>query len=267
MTIANIHGRAEIVQTTLDLCRCQALTKAFHTTMSEQQTALGQKEVGRERRKMNIKKLIDLSMPLTSQTPVYPGDPKPHLEPIATFSADGYHVSRLVLGSHSGTHVDAPFHFCEHGWRLDDVPLTYFLGRGVVIDATGKTEGEAVTMTDAAVYMPKLSPGTIVLFHTGWSSYVGTERYFRHPYVAPDVIEAMLERGVRTFFIDALNIDPPDGSSFRAHELILGANGVIGENFANFDQIDFDDPYIIALPLSLPGCDGSPVRAVAVQWE
>ncbi len=124
MTIANIHGRAEIVQTTLDLCRCQALTKAFHTTMSEQQTALGQKEVGRERRKMNIKKLIDLSMPLTSQTPVYPGDPKPHLEPIATFSADGYHVSRLVLGSHSGTHVDAPFHFCEHGWRLDDVPLT-----------------------------------------------------------------------------------------------------------------------------------------------
>lgn len=101
---------------------------------------------------------------------------------------------------------------------------------------------------------------------TGWSQYAGTKRYFSHPYVAPEVIEAMLERGVRTFFIDALNIDPPDGSSFRAHELILGANGVIGENFVNFERIDFDDPYIIALPLSLPGCDGSPVRAVAVQW-
>ncbi|WJP99076.1 cyclase family protein [Geobacillus stearothermophilus] len=215
---------------------------------------------------MIIQKLIDLTMPITAQTPVYPGDPKPKIEPAATFAQDGYHVSRLVLGSHSGTHVDAPFHFCEHGWRLDDVPLTYFLGRGAVINATGKAEGEAVTMADAAPYIPKLSPGTIVLFHTGWSQYAGTKRYFSHPYVAPEVIEAMLGRGVRTFFIDALNIDPPDGSSFHAHELILGANGVIGENFVNFERIDFDDPYIIALPLSLPGCDGSPVRAVAVQW-
>lgn len=98
---------------------------------------------------MNIKTLIDLTMPITSQTPVYPGDPKPKIEPAATFAQDGYHVSRLVLGSHSGTHVDAPFHFYEHGWRLDDVPLTYFLGRGVVINATGKAEGEAVTMADA----------------------------------------------------------------------------------------------------------------------
>jgi kynurenine formamidase len=71
---------------------------------------------------MNIKKIVDLSMPITSQTPIYPGDPKPHIEPAATFAQNGYHVSRLVLGSHSGTHVDAPFHFREDRLRIDEIP-------------------------------------------------------------------------------------------------------------------------------------------------
>ncbi|OAT71529.1 cyclase family protein [Parageobacillus thermoglucosidasius] len=216
---------------------------------------------------MNIKKIVDLSMPITAQTPVYPGDPKPHIEPAATFAQNGYHVSRLVLGSHTGTHVDAPFHFREDGLRIDEVPLTYFLGKGIVIDVTGKNDGEAITLSDVKHYLPQLEPGMIALFHTGWSQYAGTERYFRHPYIAIDVIRAMLEQGIRTFFIDALNIDPPDGSSFPAHEAITAANGVIGENFTNFDKIDFTDPYIIALPLYLPGCDGSPVRAVAAELD
>jgi kynurenine formamidase len=216
---------------------------------------------------VNIKKIIDLSMPITAQTPIYPGDPKPHIEPAATFAENGYHVSRLVLGSHTGTHVDAPFHFRENGMRIDEVPLTYFLGKGIVIDVTGKNDGEAITLSDVKHYLPQLEPGMIVLFHTGWSQYVGTERYFRHPYIAIDVIQAMLGQGIRTFFIDALNIDPPDGSSFPAHEAITAVNGVIGENFMNFDQIDFADPYIIALPLYLPKSDGSPVRAIAIEFE
>jgi kynurenine formamidase len=216
---------------------------------------------------MNIKKIVDLSMPITSQTPVYPGDPKPHIEPAATFAQNGYHVSRLVLGSHTGTHVDAPFHFRENGARIDEVPLTYFLGKGIVIDVTGKNDGEAITLDDVTAYLPRLEPGMIVLFHTGWFQYAGTERYFHHPYIAIDVIEAMLERGIHTFFIDALNIDPPDGSSFPVHEAITAVNGVIGENFTNFDKIDFANPYIIALPLYLPKGDGSPVRAVAVEFD
>jgi kynurenine formamidase len=216
---------------------------------------------------VNIKKIVDLSMPITAQTPIYPGDPKPHITPAATFAQNGYHVSRLVLGSHSGTHVDAPFHFRQDGLRIDEVPLTYFLGKGIVIDVTGKNDGEAVTLDDVTRYLPRLEPGMIVLFHTGWSQYAGTERYFRHPYIAIDVIQAMLERGIHTFFIDALNIDPPDGSSFPAHEAITAVNGVIGENFTNFDKIDFADPYIIALPLYLQKCDGSPVRAVAVEFD
>jgi kynurenine formamidase len=216
---------------------------------------------------MNIKKIVDLSMPITSQTPVYPGDPKPHTEPAATFAENGYHVSRLVLGSHTGTHVDAPFHFREDGAQIAEVPLTYFIGKGIVIDVTGKNDGEAITLNDVKHYLPQLEPGMIVLFHTGWSQYAGTERYFHHPYISINVIQAMLERGIRTFFIDALNIDPPDGSSFPAHEAITAANGVIGENFTNFNQIDFANPYIIALPLYLPKGDGSPVRAVAVEFD
>jgi kynurenine formamidase len=216
---------------------------------------------------MKIKKIVDLSMPITTQTPIYPGDPKPDIRLVTTFHQDGYHVSQLTLGSHTGTHVDAPFHFRQNGERIDEVPLSKFIGKGVVIDVTGKEECQAITLEDVKPYLNKLTHGDIALFHTGWSKYVGKDKYFRHPYITIEVIQAMINRGVRTFFIDALNIDPPDGSTFPAHEAITAVNGIIGENFVNFEKIDFADPYIIALPLYLPGVDGSPVRAVAVEFD
>ncbi|HZG59208.1 MAG TPA: cyclase family protein [Anoxybacillus sp.] len=215
---------------------------------------------------MKIKKIVDLSMPITPQTPIYPGDPKPDIEPITTFHQEGYHVSRLTLGSHTGTHVDAPFHFRQDGERIDEVPLSKFIGKGVVINVTDKEECQAITVDDVKPYLNKLTPGVIALFHTGWSKYVSEDKYFRHPYISIEVVQAMIDRGIRTFFIDALNIDPPDGSAFPAHEAITSVNGVIGENFINFEKIDFADPYIIAFPLCLPGVDGSPVRAVAVEF-
>lgn len=214
---------------------------------------------------MEVKKIVDLSLPLNNDLPIFPGDPEPNIRPATTIAKHGYNTSYLDIGSHTGTHVDAPFHFREEGKTIDRLPFEHFMGEGVLIPVTGKQGGQAITLDDASPYMEKLGPKKIVLFHTGWTKYLGQEEYFNHPYVDIEVVVKMLDLGVRTFLIDALNVDPPNGEDFPVHEAITVVNGIIGENFTNFDQITFDNPLIIALPLKVANGDGSPVRAVAIK--
>ncbi len=216
---------------------------------------------------MRVKKIVDLTVAISKDTPVYPGDPAPSVTRIRNFNPDGYHLSLVQFGSHTGTHVDAPFHFFEDGLKIDEVPLGQLIGRGILFDVRGKEPGTAITREDVKKQLPHCKEGDIALFLTGWSKHLGTEMYFNYPYLDPALVKELLDRGIKTFFIDTLSIDPPDGSSYAGHEAILGANGVIGENFANLDKIDFPNPLIIALPLKITGSDGAPVRAVALDID
>ncbi len=128
-----------------------------------------------------------------------------------------------------------------------------------------KNEQEAITLADTAAFIKQVHPGNIVLFHTGWDQYAGTEKYHRHPYIHQEVARALLDQGVRVIGIDALNPDKTGGDNFGVHEEILGRGGVIIENLTNLAAIDFPNPIISMLPLNLSDGDGSPVRAVAMQ--
>lgn len=216
---------------------------------------------------MKVKKIIDLTIPISDKTPIYPGDPTPSITRIKNFDPDGYHLSLLKMGAHTGTHVDAPYHFFEDGKKISEIPLQQFMGRGILFDVRGKEKARAITLEDVKEKIEKSSEDDIALFLTGWSEHLGTDLYFEHPYLDSALIQDLLGRGIKTFFIDALSIDPPDGSSFAGHDAILGANGVIGENLTNLEKIDFVNPLIVALPLKIDDCDGSPVRAVAIELE
>ena len=91
--------------------------------------------------------------------------------------------------------------------------------------------------------------------------------FFHHPYVNGDVAKYLVDNGVRFIGIDTINADQTGGTEFPVHDLFSEKRLMIGENWAFFDQIDFERPYVIALPMKLIGCDGSPVRAIAVQWR
>lgn len=212
-----------------------------------------------------VKKIVDLSLPLTNETPIYPGDPEPNISVATTIEKEGYNLHYVHIGSQTGSHVDAPYHFCNAGQRIDESDLKLFIGTGVVIPVLGKGEQEEIGMEDVEPFLAKLEPGKIVLFHTGWSKYAGEEKYFRHPYVRAEVVEEMIRQGIRTFFIDCINIDITGGSSFPVHDAIAAVDGIIAENLTNFEGIDFVDPLICAFPLRIIGSDGSPVRAVAIQ--
>lgn len=214
--------------------------------------------------------MVDLSHVVGAGTVVYPGDPEPRLRVHSTIERDGFNVLSVAIGSQTGTHVDAPYHVDAGTPRIGELPLERFFGPAVVVDVSGLGARERITWQHVAPYAERLRPGTIVLLRTGWSTRYGTDAYFDHPFLEAEAARRMLELGVRTFCVDAINIDEtPDaehpGVGFPVHHLIAEAHGVIGENFTNLAAVDWPDPVVSCLPIALEAADGAPVRAVAME--
>jgi kynurenine formamidase len=218
---------------------------------------------------MEIVRVVDLSREITAETVVYPGDPVPHINQHATIAKDGFNLVSIQMGSQSGTHVDAPFHFDDDTEKIDEVALDRFVGRGVILHCDGAAARQRITLDSVRTGAESARAGDIVLVNTGWARHYGTPAYFDNPFLDAGLVSFLLDRGVRTIGLDALNIDetPDDthpGEGFPAHHLIAKVGGVICENLCNLESIDFADPLVSLLPMKFVGIDGAPVRAVAM---
>jgi kynurenine formamidase len=220
---------------------------------------------------MRVRRVIDLSLAIDAGTQLYPGDPAVSLVPHSTIAEHGFNLLSVHLGSQSGTNVDAPYHFRADGARIDEVDLRLFTGTGVIIDVRGRAPRTPIGAGDVTPYLNAITPGTIVVLHTGWAVHYGTPAFFDHPYLGADACQPLLDRGVRTFCLDVPNVDEtPDathpGVGFPCHHLIADVGGIVVENLTALEQIDFDEPFISVLPLRLTGSDGAPTRAVAIEF-
>lgn len=213
-----------------------------------------------------IRKIIDLSHALTANTPVYPGDPVPGFSVATTIENEGYNLFNVVLGSQTGSHVDAPYHFNNHGASIDKMDLNYFMGNGLIIKMTDKKKKEEITLGEIQKYEKAIESVDIVLFMTNWYKKAGTDEFFDHPFLSKAGGEYLLSKGIKTIGIDTINLDNTGGTEFPIHDMVSAAGGIIAENLAYLDLVDFDSPFFLFLPLKLIGCDGSPVRAVAVEF-
>lgn len=215
-----------------------------------------------------IETLVDLSVVLDAGTQVYPGDPQPRFSVATRIETEGYNLLDVHIGSQSGTHVDSPYHFKNDGLRLEDCDPSLFVGPGVFIDVRRHGPRQPIEEKDIGPYEDRLGPGTIAVFHTGWSQHYGTADYFDHPFLHADACERMLNRGVRTFAIDCINLDETildkREPNFACHLQIAQAGGIISENLTNLAAVDFVDPIVSLLPVRFGGdADGAPCRAVA----
>ncbi|MDA0567342.1 cyclase family protein [Streptomonospora sp. S1-112] len=219
---------------------------------------------------MEALRVVDLSRSIGPDTQPYPGDDPPVLEEAAVLAEHGYTSTRVHMGSHNGTHADAPFHFLADGPRLEELPLELFVCPAVVVDVTGRPDRSPITAADLAPWAARLGPGTAVLVRTGWAAHYGTDRYFDHPYLDGSAARLLTGAGVRTVGLDAPSPDPtprpgdpePD---WAAHLAVLGAGGTVVENLCRLEEVNFADPLFCALPIRLASGDGAPVRAVAVR--
>lgn len=208
--------------------------------------------------------LRDLSHPLRDGMMVYPGDPDVRIGPALTLDADGVAVARIDMGSHTGTHVDAPAHTIPGGRTMADVALDELVGDAVVLRVRNLADrqryGWGELTADGAI--PARVP-PIVIIDTGWAQWFGTERALEHPFLDPAAARELVARGMRMLAVDTLSPDPTGGSDadFPVHEAVLGGDGLIVENVCGLDGL----PSRIRagfFPLHLGG-DGAPVRAVA----
>jgi kynurenine formamidase len=178
------------------------------------------------------------------------------IESHATFDEDGYRVARLELGTHAGTHVDAPAHTEADGRTLDAFDVSDFRFDARLVDCRDVGANGAI----APSALPDDGDADLLVFRTGWEDEWGTGRMTDHPYLAPETADACARRGV-SVATDALSPDPTGGERVPAHHAILGASELIVENLCNLDPLP-ERFELLALPLRVDA-DGAPARVVA----
>jgi arylformamidase len=206
--------------------------------------------------------IVDLSHPLVTGMPIFPGDPEVTIRDAATLDADGFRVTELHIGSHSGTHIDAPSHFIETGHTIDQLTLGQFIAPATVVHLGDSAANSSI---DADVFEALDLTGRIIVLGTGWDRYWGTDHYAHHPFLSEKAAALLVDAHVKAVAIDAFSVDPTHltDHDFPAHMALLGAGIPIAENLRGIDQITWDNPVVSLLPLRLQEGDGAPIRAVA----
>jgi arylformamidase len=201
-------------------------------------------------------KIFDISMPLYNGVPGWPGDTPYAFDLAWTKEQSGsVNVGRLEMSTHTGTHIDAPFHFDNEGKRVIDLPLDLYTGPALVIDVTGSLEITADSIKG------KLKNGTKrVIFKTScWRDRtIFPEEIVP---VSPEVVPFLKQQGVSLIGVDMPSVDPLDSKELQAHHALHQHNIHILEGLV-LDEIPEGEYELIALPLPLQDGDGSPVRAI-----
>ena len=210
--------------------------------------------------------MIDLTHEIKTGMMSYPGDPDISLTEAMVHETDYCHVDYLQCGSHTGTHIDAPYHFLPDGKRITDFPVSKFVGEGIIADLRAKRAGEAITVDDLEPCEESLKKGDYLLLQTGWYQKFGTDDYLDHPYISKEAAEWIVAHGISIVAVDFLNVDSTLHEQWDAHPVFLSNDVLIVENINNSLALDADKRYNFSfVPLKLQGSDGSPIRAFAVE--
>lgn len=207
-------------------------------------------------------KIHDISLTITSGMMVYPGNPKPSIEAVQTMPKDASNLSLLTLGSHTGTHVDAPLHADNKGFGVEGYDLAIFLGRCRVLDMTSCQE--AVGTNDLEKVGVKA--GERLLFKTQ-NSLRGFETWRDdYIYLSGDAAEYLKDKAVRLVGIDALSVKQRGSRDLRPHTVLLGAGIAVVEGL-DLSRVEPGGYTFVGLPLKLSKIDGAPLRAVLIEGK
>ncbi|WP_282173286.1 arylformamidase [Cytobacillus firmus] len=205
---------------------------------------------------MTKKGWIDISQPLTNAIAHWPGDtPFSYETAFSKEQTGSVNIGRITTSLHTGTHVDAPFHFNDDGEKILDLDIELYIGPARVIDVSGyeKVDSEVLKKFD-------LEGTERVLFRTSVSN---DSEVFpnRIPELTEDMADYLGSKGVRLLGVDVPSVDQLDSKEMETHHALY-QNGIhILENIM-LDEVEEGNYELIALPLPIKDGDGSPVRAV-----
>ncbi len=203
--------------------------------------------------------VIDLSFSLTNETEVYPGDPKIKIKKFTVKNENPVNLTEITLGSHSGTHVDAPNHFIEKGKTVDEIHISKFFGEAIILETEKYLIDNKISKKIIDENSSVINGAKGLIFKTGWSRKWGQKCFYQDfPQLDEETAEKIVKTGVNFVGIDSPSIGSPE-----VHRTLLSGEVVIFEAL-NLSNLTKRRIMFAAFPLPISGADGSPVRAVAL---
>lgn len=201
----------------------------------------------------------DVSVPIFMGMHVFAGDPAPEIKRMKSIEENGANVSVISLGTHTGTHVDPPFHFVQGGNTVDELDLSLLMGEAKVFEVYGtlKIQPEHLINLD-------IQKGDMVLFKTDnvkrWKQLQFQKEFTS---LGLEGAQYLVEKGVKAVGIDYLSIEEYHGGG-HVHRLLLG-HGVVVVEGLYLNDVNPGKYKFICLPLKIKGGDGSPARAILIE--
>jgi len=212
-------------------------------------------------------KYLDLTLTVSESIPNFPGSPSPQFLLWSTIKDEGYNLELLFLSSHTGTHIDAPYHFVKNGKKIHQIPISRLIGEGTLIKIK-KLKNQLITKKDLITFEKKngkIPNFSSVIFFTDWQKNLNKKFYFTdNPGLSKPAISYLVSKKINLVGIDSPSIDPGNKKSFSAHKILASNNILIVENLSNLGKIPAPKFDFIILPLKLKDATGSPVRAIAI---
>jgi arylformamidase len=210
-------------------------------------------------------KIIDISLPINNQTPIYPWNVPVSVNLHQQMPKDSSTSSSITLGSHTGTHIDAPSHAILGAKNLDAIPLIHFIGNCRVLDFS---EIHTESVTKEMLLGKNIQKGERVILKTSNSLRGFKEFYPDYVYLSGEGAEYLASLDVSLVGIDALSIKQKGSSDHRPHLALLSKDIPIieGLNLKYAEESSSEINYeIFCPPLYLTDIDGAPTRAILIQ--
>ncbi|MHC1757007.1 MAG: cyclase family protein [Methanosarcina sp.] len=225
--------------------------------------------------------IIDITVPISSFTPIFPGDPEPSIERTCTLEKDGCAVSRLSFGSHTGTHVDAPSHILKDGLPIDRLDIESLMGKAIVLDFSQRNGALTGYILDKAYNDRKITESVPALLLKTKASFRkeispessglkegGSDRgreLEESAYLDADSAAWIVRNGFKTVGIDGFSVDSLSSENLPAHHMLLSNNVNIVECL-DLSSVEAGMYFFLCLPLKVEGCDGAPARALLISY-
>ena len=210
---------------------------------------------------------IDLTLTISKSIPNFPGSPKPHFIPWTSIKEDGYNLELLFFSSHTGTHLDAPYHFDKNGVKMHQISVNRFFGKAILIKIV-KKKNQTITKNDIISFEKKngkILENSSVVFFTDWQKNIKKDFYFsNNPGLSKSASYYLSSKKINLVGIDSPSIDLGTDQSFSAHKILSKNNILIVENLSNLNKIKTKIFDFVILPLKIKDATGSPVRAIAL---
>ena len=217
------------------------------------------------------KKIIDLSMILEEGMISFPQPWHPIVEivQLGRHEIEGRETRKITMGTHTGTHIDAPRHFIPDAPTVDEIPLDQMNGLASVVNLTAFGPGQEVGLSDLEKALGDRSAERVLL-RFDWERMTGSlDYYHKSPYLSEDAAKWLIEKGCKLLGMDTPMPDNPEngrGCSKDSpnHKILLGGGAILVEYMVNLSAIDRDEVNIIVAPIKVKEGDGAPARVFAI---